>query len=324
MKKWRQILAAILSATMLLSLCACGAKEEKETGTDAEVTEETEAAKEEDKIGFDVEEQTLIDADGIKIVAKGVSLIEMNGNYAIGLTITNNTDKDALVVFRGADTSLPLSEDSYTYVNGYQIDASVYSDVAAGETIEDELILPAFILEEIGISNIGEVEMAFSVTDENYDDILQEANAKCVLKTTLADEMDTELSEDMVKILDENNWQAYAKYLPADDASEHGYLLAVIRNNTEESAQFELRAVTVNDNLLQYELEGTETLIDGGDYCYENPGHAVVSCINLDKYTNTPDAADIATIQFALDVAGPDSGNWEGIKTLTTEAFSVK
>ena len=60
-----------------------------------------------------------------------------------------------------------------------------------------------------GIERIGEIELAFNIHDPDYNDILTGEQTKCTIRTTLEEEPDTELSDDMPLLLDAGGWQIY-------------------------------------------------------------------------------------------------------------------
>ena len=97
-----------------------------------------------------IEEQVLIDTNGIKITAKEYLTDKIWGD-GIKLLIENSSDKDYTV---GCDALI---------VNDYMITDLFSSKVAAGKNANETMYLSSSGLKAAGIESVGKVEMYFRV-----------------------------------------------------------------------------------------------------------------------------------------------------------------
>ena len=98
--------------------------------------------------------EELVNQNGIRIVGKGVSDDSIWGSGVI-LYVENNTDEDILV------TADDLS------INGYMIDAYLYSVVKPGKKAIDTIIFSSTDLEENDIESIDEISLSLDISDAN-------------------------------------------------------------------------------------------------------------------------------------------------------------
>jgi hypothetical protein len=100
------------------------------------------------------------DADGIKIVAKGLSENDSIWGPGLILYIENNTDQNFTVQAR--DTS----------VNGFMMDGSLSQNVASGKKAITSLTFFETDMESNGVTEISEIETAFVAFDsESWEDL---------------------------------------------------------------------------------------------------------------------------------------------------------
>lgn len=98
--------------------------------------------------------------DGIRITADYAGL--SYGDYTLFMTIYNDTDRD-----------VGISMDRIS-VNGYMVPFGLYQDVKAGKSEQTGLTFYAYTLEESGITQVADVEMAMDVYDAgSYDSIVE-------------------------------------------------------------------------------------------------------------------------------------------------------
>ena len=322
----RKTLTLLLAFSLTASLAACGSSGEDSKTISVEQTEplesadegEVSAAGEEESPGpdYDVEEQVILDSAGVRITAEGLSFNEHYGYLELGLTVENQTGKEIHIGLNSADLDVPFGSGTYAYLNGYQTDASVLIDVPSGETAEDVCTFHWDSLLEAGIEDIRDIELAFDISDPDYNKILSGSQALCALETTLPeDEADRELSDDLPLLLDSNGFQVYGKFIKADSENpqDKGHLLTVIRNNTAEAAQLRFENITLDGTRLTYDTNPDSGIgTDIGSYHYENPGHAVVSCESFARSDNLPEITDASVIHATLTAYGPDTGDYTG------------
>ena len=173
MKVKRSICAGIcliLFAMMALGSGSSGTDDKKDiitsgdqdkSGADADVTKEQQTGEADPYKGtgdsktsvetssnVTINEQVLVDQDGIKITATGYETDSIWGE-GISLLIENNTDKDYTV---GCDALI---------VNDYMISDLFAETVAAGKKSNSNMYLSSSQLKAAGIENVGKVEMYF-------------------------------------------------------------------------------------------------------------------------------------------------------------------
>ncbi len=124
-----------------------------------------------------IDEQVLIDQDGIRITATEYVTESIWGD-GIKMLIENDTDKTVTV---GCNALI---------VNDYMISDLFVSEVAAGKKANETMHLSSSELKAAGIDTVGQVEIYFHIYDsDTWDDLFK---ADCVtIKTSAYDNMDT-------------------------------------------------------------------------------------------------------------------------------------
>ncbi|HIW41399.1 MAG TPA: hypothetical protein H9743_04525 [Candidatus Mediterraneibacter vanvlietii] len=334
----KKVLTLLLAAVMGASVCACGSSEKSGGSISVVQTEPLESSEEDAEGGaeadqdteedtapdYDVEEQVLLDSEGIKITATGLSINEFHGYLELNLSVENQTDTDIGIGTCSAQIDIPAGVGNYVYLNGYQVDSSILIDVPAHSTADDTCTFYWDDLKEAGIEEIGEIELAFNIHDSDYNDILTGEQTKCTIRTTLEEEPDTELSDDMPLLLDAGGWQIYGKYVPADEEmpEDKGHILAVCRNVSGSSAQLHFSEIAVDGTVLTYEASIGGTL-NIGDHYYENPEHAVICSEYFSAADNVPEISDSSVITAVLEASGSETGDYSNVQTLGTVTFPI-
>ncbi len=214
--------------------------------------------------GVVIENQTIYDEEGIRIQTTGTGT-NWQGKLELHLEVSNSTDKGAYISFAGADGET-YGDGAYCYINGYQIPGTAYMQVAAGETLDDVIYLDTPLLKLAGIDNVGEIELALAIEDNDNGGTL--APTRVVqIPVQLEEEMDTELGENMQKLAEENGFTLCARYAAAEETGDDpgyvaGYVIMAIRNDSESAAKFHVNTLTVNGS------ENSQYFYGG----MENPG----------------------------------------------------
>ena len=135
-------------------------------------TEADTAAEDSNKGDITIEEQVLVEQDGIKITAL---------DYC-----------DALIV------------------NDYMIDDLFGSEVAAGKKANDVIYLSSSELKAAGIDTVGRIEIYFHAFDaDSYDEIF---NTDCVtIETSAIDSMDTKANDEGTELYNEDGIRIIGK-----------------------------------------------------------------------------------------------------------------
>lgn len=163
-----------------------------------------------------IEEQVLVDSNGLKITAKEYSRDNIWGD-GIKLLIENASESDYTV---GCDALI---------VNDYMITDLFASEIAAGKNANETMYLSSTELEAAGIDSVGKVEMYFHAFDSDYNYVFQNEYAE--IQTSEYANMDTTPNDlgielynsDGIKIVgktvDENSFWGTAILLYVENSS---------------------------------------------------------------------------------------------------------
>lgn len=187
----KKILTFLLGAVMLLSMTGCRptqpAQDTQSASPEAPVQtgipETPNTASESGEIfapSATIEETVLVDESDIKITATGLKYTAYD--VKLGLAIENNTDQD--LSFHSGTLGY-----SCNAVNGYMVDDGYLSaDVSAGKKANETVSFNINELTLLGLVDIADIELGFSITDKQYKDYLQTGPRQ--VKTSIADSYD--------------------------------------------------------------------------------------------------------------------------------------
>lgn len=158
-----------------------------------------------------IEEQILLERDGVKITAKSYEVDKLWGE-GIKLLVENSSDKNLVI---GCDALI---------VNNYMITDLFSCDVAAGKKANETIYLLSSELKAAGIENVGQIEIYFRAYDsDSYDDIFKkeavtiQTSAYADMDTTPADGGTELYNQDGIrivgKLVDENSFWGTAVLL---------------------------------------------------------------------------------------------------------------
>lgn len=144
-----------------------------------------------------IENQVLVDQDGIKITASEYVTDDIWGD-GIKVLIENDTEQDVMV---GCDALI---------VNDYMIHDLFGSEVAAGKKSNDVIYLSSSELKAAGIDTVGRVEIYFHAYDaDSFEDIF---NTDCVtIETSAIDRMDTKANDEGTELYNEGGIRIIGK-----------------------------------------------------------------------------------------------------------------
>ena len=100
----------------------------------------------------ELEEQTVLDAEGIKVTVTGISADSFWGP-TLDVHVINGSDKEIMIL-----------ADAFS-VNDFCSSGALYCTVPAGEEADDCLFLPVSDMELVGTEYIGKIELRLSVLD---------------------------------------------------------------------------------------------------------------------------------------------------------------
>ncbi len=206
-----------------------------------EAAEEQEAAGKAELLanaGCTIEETTLFDQDGISLTATAIGTDPERSSLYLYLTAVNPTDSN--LEFNLYDIT----------INGYYVRQD-WLYVNAGETLEQPIYISTDALSAAGIDNIGEIRLSVSVMDSDSWDALADPAEDISIKTSVYEEMDTTMNEDLQVIYEDDTAVISAKYIPAEeDVYYAGSLL--LTAGTKSDAQAALSALNLQINGVVY------------------------------------------------------------------------
>ena len=211
-------------------------KTEGETQTEDKKTEEgssEENAGAEKSEGADVsiEEQVLVDQDGIKITALKYVKDSIWGD-GIKVLLENETDKDVMV---GCNALI---------VNDYMINDLFASEVAAGKKSNETIYLSSSELKAAGIDTVGRIEIYFHVYDtDSYDKIF---DSDCVtIETSAIDSIDTTANDEGTELYNDGGIRIIGKTV--DENSFWGTaILLYIENQSGNNVGISVDDLSIN------------------------------------------------------------------------------
>lgn len=180
-----------------------GGAESSGTGTDQTSADES------------INEQVLVDQDGIKITATEYVTDSIWGD-GIKLMVENNSTKDYTI---GCDALI---------VNDYMITDLFSADVAAGKKSNEVMYLSSTELKAAGIDTVGQIEMYFHAYDSNWDNLFKNVYSK--LETSEFANMDTTPNDEGQELYNANGVRIVGKTV--DENSFWGTAILLYIENT--------------------------------------------------------------------------------------------
>ena len=198
--------------------------------TTATTTKEAEAT---------IEEQVLVDQDGVKITAKSMSTSLFGPELKI--LIENDSDVDLCVQTRNAS------------VNGFMVDTMISEEVAAGKKTNTSITFSASALSECGITKFAEMEFYFHVFREDNWDTYFDSDVISV-KTSLYDSHEQTIDDSGEVLYDEDGIKIVGKGLSKNDSIFGPGLIIYIENNTDTDFTVQVRDTSVNGFMIDTAL----------------------------------------------------------------------
>lgn len=326
----KRFITAMIVVSMLLTLTACGGENSSEddditignaenTVTEKDISESDGEVivtdREPESLGrFStdavISETVLHDSDGSKITA--TSLTYDAYSVKLNLTFENNTEKD--LTFLSGTISYNCNS-----INGYMVeDGYLNCDVAAGEKTDDTIEFSIESLMIYGINEIADLEVAFNISDNDYNDIY---TGPCRIETSAYAAHDygidyyrkTITSKAAMSVFD------YTADHFSDDIlfDKNGVKLVssgFVTNNQNDTSLFLELENTIGDSV---DVEVSDISINGLSVCGSawdsitlNPGCRGIEILELTSlldstYMKTLGIKEVGTVSFALAVVNP-------------------
>lgn len=181
-----------------------------------------------------INEQVLVDQDGIKITATEYVTDSIWGD-GIKLLVENNSDKDYTI---GCDALI---------VNDYMITDLFSADVAAGKKSNEVMYLSSTELKAAGIDTVGQIEMYFHAYDSNWDNLFKNVYSK--LETSEFANMDTTPNDEGQELYNANGVRIVGKTV--DENSFWGTaILLYIENTSGQNVGINVDNMSINGYMM--------------------------------------------------------------------------
>ena len=212
-----------------------GKTQTEDKKTEEGSSEENAAAEKSEGVDVSIEEQVLVDQDGIKITALEYVKDSIWGD-GIKVLIENETDKDVMV---GCNALI---------VNDYMINDLFASEVAAGKKSNETIYLSSSELKAAGIDTVGRIEIYFHVYDtDSYDKIF---DSDCVtIETSAIDSIDTTANDEGTELYNDGGIRIIGKTV--DENSFWGTaILLYIENQSGNNVGISVDDLSINGFML--------------------------------------------------------------------------
>lgn len=243
MKKRTNLLALVLSFTAItftLFGCSSDTGQKKSIAAPGSAPEAGGGAESSgtgtDQISADesINEQVLVDQDGIKITATEYVTDSIWGD-GIKLLVENNSTKDYTI---GCDALI---------VNDYMITDLFSADVAAGKKSNEVMYLSSTELKAAGIDTVGQIEMYFHAYDSNWDNLFKNVYSK--LETSEFANMDTTPNDEGQELYNVNGVRIVGKTV--DENSFWGTaILLYIENTSGQNVGINVDNMSINGYMM--------------------------------------------------------------------------
>ncbi len=264
-----------------------------------------------------ITETILYDENDVRIIATDLTY----NNYAaeLAVTIENNSDKDLDFISNSAGYSC-------NSVNGYMIeDGYMNCDVAAGKKAKDTISISYNTLMLYGIFEIADLEVGFSITDDDYNRIY---TGSCQIMTSAADQHDYQkeyYKEAIVSAAAQNNFGYTVPYFSDEPLyDQDGFaivsstimmngdgedmLLLEVKNTTEKTVNAVTSDICINGLGIYGSTWSSDTI---------NPGNTAIVVLDLSRllnndYRDVYGVQDVGTVDLTMkfeDVDGEEVGS---------------
>lgn len=237
MKKRTNLLALVLSITAIIFTlfgCSSDTGQKKSIAAPGSATETGGGGADQASADESINEQVLVDQDGIKITATEYVTDSIWGD-GIKLLVENNSDKDYTI---GCDALI---------VNDYMITDLFSADVAAGKKSNEVMYLSSAELKAAGIDTVGQIEMYFHAYDSNWDNLFKNVYSK--LETSEFANMDTTPNDEGQELYNANGVRIVGKTV--DENSFWGTaILLYIENTSGQNVGINVDNMSINGYMM--------------------------------------------------------------------------
>lgn len=274
-----------------------GKTQTEDKKTEEGSSEENAAAEKSEGVDVSIEEQVLVDQDGIKITALEYVKDSIWGD-GIKVLIENETDKDVMV---GCNALI---------VNDYMINDLFASDVAAGKKSNETIYLSSSELKAAGIDTVGRIEIYFHVYDtDSYDKIF---DSDCVtIETSAIDSIDTTANDEGTELYNDGGIRIIGKTV--DENSFWGTaILLYIENQSGNNVGISVDDLSINGFMLTPYFS---TTVYDGKKCIDD-----ITIMSSELEENGIESIDEVELKFRVY----NSDSYETIAESDPITFSAK
>ena len=274
-----------------------GKTQTEDKKTEEGSSEENAAAEKSEGVDVSIEEQVLVDQDGIKITALEYVKDSIWGD-GIKVLIENETDKDVMV---GCNALI---------VNDYMINDLFASEVAAGKKSNETIYLSSSELKAAGIDTVGRIEIYFHVYDtDSYDRIF---DSDCVtIETSAIDSIDTTANDEGTELYNDGGIRIIGKTV--DENSFWGTaILLYIENQSGNNVGISVDDLSINGFMLTPYFS---TTVYDGKKCIDD-----ITIMSSELEENGIESIDEVELKFRVY----NSDSYETIAESDPITFSAK
>lgn len=204
-------------------------EEAEETGTD----ESQEAALGEAQ----VEEQVLLEQDGLKITLKSLEMEAFMGPE-LKLLIENGTDQDLTVQTRNSS------------VNGIMVETMFSCDVAAGKSANDGITFLSSELEDAQINVLQNFELSFHVFNaDSWEDVFD--SDTITISTNLDGSGEQAQDDSGVLLVDQDGVKITVKEADSEDSFWGADIYVYVENNSDKNITVQTGSVSLNGFMIE-------------------------------------------------------------------------
>lgn len=208
-----------------------------ENGKTEDAGNDTEEAKEITAGEVVIEEQVLLDQDGIKITSKELSNDSFWGPE-VKVLVENTSSKSVTVQLR--DVS----------VNGIMMEPMFSTDVAPGKKVNDSITFMSSEFEEAGITIIQNMEFSFHVFDTESWDTVFDSETIC-LATNADGLVEQEIDKEGQLVLEQDGISVVIKEADSEDSFWGADIYVYVENNSDRNVTVQARSVSINGFMVE-------------------------------------------------------------------------
>lgn len=288
------VMACVLAGALAFTGCGSSGRAAGQ-GSVVEIEKTTTASETSGDVTID--EQVLIDHDGMKVTATGYETDSVWGD-GVKLLIENNTQKNLTF---GCNALI---------VNDFMITDLFAETVAAGKKSNTTLHLSNSGLKAAGIENVGKIEVDFRIHDsDNYDDVVK--SEMVTIKTSAFDQMDTSVDDSGTELYNAGGIRVVGKTVDEDSFWGTAILL-YCENNSGKNVGITVDDMSINGFMINPIFSST---VYNGKRAFDD-----ISILSSDLEKNGITELDTVELKFHIY----DSDSYATIANSETVTFSAK